>query len=325
MDDQPILFLGEWCRIYNRKTQWESLDAVIAPYHWDNRTKLRKDYQYLKKLHETFLLDLSNKLNQLHQVNRSLRYWRILIGPWLGYFIQILFDRWTMLKFAIEEYSISGCSVLRREPSTIIPNNMEHFNRIIHEDYWNEGIFGQLLNNYWGKELLIQEKDLYTANDQLTENEKGSNKKRIKKLFDKIIFMTNSLSVKSDEYFFISSYLPYSIDFKLQLSLGQVPKNWRTELLNDIKVNKKMRQWEWDNQNSKDDFAAVVKCMIPKHIPKYYLEGYKTLINRVHSLPWPNKPKAIFTSNAYSGNDVFKAWAAEKTESGVPLVIGQHG
>ena len=36
-------------------------------------------------------------------------------------------------------------------------------------------------------------------------------------------------------------------------------------------------------------------------------------------------PSFIFTSVAYCQSDTFKAWAAEKTSCGVPLIIGQHG
>ena len=53
---EPILFLGEWCRLYGRKNQWEKLDAVVAPYHWDDREKLYLDYQYLNELYEILLV-----------------------------------------------------------------------------------------------------------------------------------------------------------------------------------------------------------------------------------------------------------------------------
>jgi len=61
------------------------------------------------------------------------------------------------------------------------------------------------------------------------------------------------------------------------------------------------------------------------NIPTTYLEGYETLIKKIKDLPWPNRPKAIFTSSSYAADDVFKAWAGEKTEIGIPLIIGQHG
>lgn len=81
----PVIFLGEWCRLYNRKENWEKLDAEIQTYHWDDREKFLKDNKYLKVLYEKLLSDLSKKLNYIHSVNNKPRYWRILIGPWLGF------------------------------------------------------------------------------------------------------------------------------------------------------------------------------------------------------------------------------------------------
>ena len=45
----------------------------------------------------------------------------------------------------------------------------------------------------------------------------------------------------------------------------------------------------------------------------------------VKNIRWPKKPKVIFTSNACNSEDVFKAWAASKIESGSKLITAQHG
>ena len=63
-------------------------------YHWDNRDQLHSDYKYLETLYENILRDFTDSLNSIHHVNHSIDYWRILIGPWLYYFIQTVFDRW---------------------------------------------------------------------------------------------------------------------------------------------------------------------------------------------------------------------------------------
>ncbi len=124
---EPVLFLGEWCKRYSRKHIWENMDFEVASYHWDDREKLFSDYQYLQELYEKLLANLSETLNQIHGVDHSPRYWRILIGPWLGCFIQALFDRWFMLKEAIDQAEIVKCRVLAREPLALVPNDMEHF------------------------------------------------------------------------------------------------------------------------------------------------------------------------------------------------------
>jgi putative transferase (TIGR04331 family) len=55
------------------------------------------------------------------------------------------------------------------------------------------------------------------------------------------------------------------------------------------------------------------------------LEGYRDLVTLTTNLPWPKRPKAIFTSNSHISDDVFKVWAAEKSELCTPIIIGQHG
>jgi putative transferase (TIGR04331 family) len=42
-------------------------------------------------------------------------------------------------------------------------------------------------------------------------------------------------------------------------------------------------------------------------------------------MPWPKKPKFIFTSNNFDTEEIFKVWAASKVEEGVPYIVGQHG
>jgi len=36
-ENHPVLFLGEWCRLYSRKFIWKELDAEILQYPWDDR------------------------------------------------------------------------------------------------------------------------------------------------------------------------------------------------------------------------------------------------------------------------------------------------
>jgi len=327
--DRPVLFLGEWCRLYNRKSVWEGLDSEVVPYHWDDRDKLQRDYDYLQGLYETLLGQLSEQLNQMHGVNHSLRYWRILVGPWLGYFIQMLFDRWAMLKQAIAKHDIDGCRVLAREPNTIIPNDMAHFIALFLGDDWNETIYTQLLQECWGNNIAIEELD--PIDNQPLKANVGFVpwRRRLKISAANTVTKANRWIVRSDEYFFISSYLPLLADLKLQYRLGQIPKLWRSVSAPRAEADMRMRQWQWKIQDpiagTVDEFFRIAHRMIPLHIPIAYLEGYKSLMDCIENLPWPKQPKGIFTCNAYSSDDVFKGWAAEKTETGIPLVIGQHG
>ena len=253
----PALFLGEWCRRYSRKEVWQQLDAEVVAYHWDDREKLFEDYQYLKELYEKLLAELSDKLNQIHSVSHSPRYWRILIGPWLGYFIQILFDRWFMLKQAIEQGEITECSVIDRGPLSVVPNDMVHFGKLFVDDDWNEAIYGQLLESYWGDVVSIERvRTQQDASRHASDACRGV-KAAIKRHVERWIPLFNKIFPKEDGYFFISSYLPLKTDFKLQISLGQFPKIWRSQSAPIIQAILKKRQWCLDEKVLVDDFFEV--------------------------------------------------------------------
>ena len=327
---KPVLFLGEWCRRYSRKSEWKGLDADLESYHWDNRTKLHADYQYLQELYEKSLADLSQKLNQIHSVEYSQRYWRILVGPWLICFIQILFDRWFMLKQAIEGGEADRCKIKKRSSKSFVPMDMMHFNQLYTEDDWNEALYGELIKDLWIKELVIEEVFIKQQDAPSCHKRNSSYrynwKKYLKKISLKVIYNLNKIRVNGDDFFFISSYLPLKTDFMLQFKLGQFPKKWfSVPYLLNAKLDVQKRQWKVKSCQNDDIFSKISGQMIAKHIPIAYLEGYKELVNEASKLAWPKKPKAIFTSNSYFSDDLFKCWAAEKVENGSPLIIGQHG
>jgi putative transferase (TIGR04331 family) len=326
--DQPVLFLGEWCRLYNRKNAWKDLDAEVAPYHWDDRAKLYQDYRYLQKIYEILLQELSGQLNTIHSVEHSICYWRILIGPWLGYFVQMLFDRWMMIERAVSQNELEGVRILLAPPGLVVPNDMDEFQQLFVGDLWNQVIYGQLLRGYTNlaiEDLIFEDaaQNSYSKSDTAnvkTSTLKGQLRRGLVWAASKVF----KILVKPEEAFFISTYLPIKQDLQLQWHLGQFPKIWRSFSAPRIQFEESKRLWTF-GRSSTEGFEHIVRAMIPKHIPIIYLEGYESLRKTVAKLPWPGKPSLIFTSNSYSSDDVVKGWVAEKVEAGARLVLGQHG
>ncbi|MEK9810779.1 MAG: hypothetical protein VW362_10050, partial [Candidatus Nanopelagicales bacterium] len=46
--DEPLLFLGEWCKRYERRHVWSERTSETVPFHWDDREKLLADYTHLE-------------------------------------------------------------------------------------------------------------------------------------------------------------------------------------------------------------------------------------------------------------------------------------
>ena len=319
--NKPVIFLGEWCKRKSREFRWNSLDSITVPYHWDDREKLKKDYFFIETVYEALLKETSDQLNLIHNVDFSYRYWRILLGPWLGYFTQVVFDRFSMIEFALGSFNIDTCKVLMTSENEFIPNDMKEFTSLVVSDEWNAVIYGQILKRCFNNRIVIQK--VINNKPFIVKNHSKVNK--FKSFLWFLLGAVNNLSSKTDNYFFKSTYLPFKINYKVQQSLGQFPKFWQDISSPIAAPNLEMRNWRMDQNIDNSPFYQLMQCLIPKNIPTAYLEGYDQLNNKISSLSWPSSPRVIFTSNSYGQDDIFKAWAALKTESGVPLVIGQHG
>jgi len=321
-NNESVLFLGEWCRLYSRKAEWEAMDAVVATYHWDDRKKLHSDYLYLQVLHEELLIELSANLNAIHGVAHSIRYWRIIIGPWLGYFTQVLFDRWSMVKQVLLENEISGVRVRQSNQGQHIPIDMTSFISMIIGDDWNEYVFGQVLE--W---MDVPSERLNVVDDEIIpsyKNPRISIIPGIRRSWKYLATRISAMLSRDNEYFFTSSYLPLKQNLYLQARLGQIPKIWRSIAVPNSAIDFAKREWQLPT-SSLDEFPRLVRKLLGEHIPSAYLEGYADLVAVTKQFPFPIKPSLIYTCNAHIGDDVFKTWAAENVEAGVPLVIGQHG
>lgn len=318
--DVEVIFLGEWCRTLNAKNVWQRFNSKVMPYHWDDREKLYCDYQEILELYENILIDLSIELNKIHGVQYDTRYWRILVGPWLADFIQIVLDRYMMLRSAFKEHQSYELLAIAREKFSNVPNDMAEFYKVFATDDWNESIYVQLIESCWPQQVKI--KRVKKTKKSLPHYFKSSFFKIYFK--NKILPILNRVLTKEDDVFFIESYLPLKTQFKLQFQLGQRPTIWKSQSVPVFDVNPEQRNLDIEKESAAG-FEKVLREIIPNNIPTIYLEGYSNLRKIIKKLNWPKNPKYIFTSNSFSSDDIFKAWAAIKTKDGSRLIIGQHG
>lgn len=319
-NDEPTLFLGEWCRRYSRRDRWSKLDAEVLPYHWDDRAKLHADYQYLKDFHERMLRELATQLNVIHGVDHSLRYWRILIGPWLGYFTQILLDRWLSIQHALARYELSGTIVLVGQEEALVPNDMSDFCRLFLEDEWNHHVYAAILQGFSAVPCVKLARHPVARQSAAPPAFKQRMKETLAAWHARV---TGIVSQKHDA-FLLATYLSAWDEIRLQRRLGQVPHRWRSVPPARVAAVSRMRNWVVSGE-ARDAFETCAHALVPQQMPTAYLEGYSQLVRQTTGLPWPKRPKLILTSTSSIADDVFKAWAAEKAEQGAPLVIGQHG
>ena len=317
-----MLFLGEWCRLHHKKSLWQQRDSIVAPYHWDDRAKLYSDYKYLQILYEHLLKDLTAKLNQIHAEDHSLRYWRIIIGPWLGNFVQVLFDRWESIHQAIARFDISETLCVAEQDARMSPNDMMAFITLSCEDAWNYHIYIKILKQFTSVRVVpYGRRSEIEITHAIRYIPVGVQLKRAL-----LNWYSSAISVaqKDSDVFFLNTYLPNQREYFFGLRFRQPPQLWRTVAPVEVAIDNSWRQWEVAGE-SRSTFDACARALIPAQIPVVYLEGYQKIIQQAAALPWPKNPKLIWTSNSWWADDTFKVWAAVKVEQGTPLVIGQHG
>lgn len=321
--DVPVLFLGEWCKRFSRRHVWSLLDSVTVPYHWDDRAKLERDYAYLQRLHEKTLLALVEFLNQYHGTRHSLRYWRILVGPWLGYFIQILFDRWEMIRRADDQYEVSSTVLIDYDPDEMVIQTMADFAPRFVSDEWNHWVYGQVIRQCSSIDIASISSPEKRVSRGVTPSAGRSNLRQHARYAAKLFLSTLSRTFSRQDYFFINSCI--SQQWRLEAALGQLPTFWASPPRTDVAVDAETRSRQKVSFATDDRFEILLESMLMRQIPAWYLEGYRALTEQVDSVNWPSQPKVIYTASAHNTDETFKAWAAAKVENGAKLVVGQHG
>ena len=328
--DVPILFLGDWCLLESRRAVWETYDYRVVSHHWNDRLKFHSDIEASYLIYEEMLTYFSQKLNIYHGIKKSREYWRIIIGPWLLYMIQILLDRWEVVSTALVEHEISDYRMPLFDEQKVVPSCMDDFvKRLIgHDsefvsDHWHQYIFGHVLSwhGVTGKLLAISSDDFSESKITIPKNRFS----QLKKLVIELLVKSVRKFTKHDEVFIIASYLSTKMEIFLQLRLGQLPKFWRRVSITPCAASISDRNLESEREVKDRSFNTFLKYMLIKQMPTAYKEGYSTCLNQILDQNWPDNPKLIYTANSYNSDDIFKIWMADKSEHGAPIMIAQHG
>jgi len=316
-EKEQTIFLGEWCFIFNKFDKNKYPNYLVQPYHWDDRIKYNSDFDIIDSIYENKLEELMKLLNQFHGINKNIKYWRIIIGPWLRSFIEILFDRYEVLKSVKDK--VTDTLILDYNLNNFIPLDNIEFSRQVKTDVWNHIIFAEIIksvkipysnseikiNNYTIPPLsLIKKFFFWTKNSFL-------------KIYS-IVFtkQLNKVLIKD-------AYMPIWNEIKLNLLFLQLPvRTPQSSVKKPIKIS------DFRNSNinleSSNNFEKILNRLIVKLIPFSYLENLNN-IKIESNLYYPGNPKIIFTSNAYHHNDHFKIMTAERVIKKIPYIIGQHG
>ena len=324
--DQPALFLGEWCRLYERKHLWEQMDATVArPYGLESDLKHR-NLEYVQSLIDQLLNELAVALNRIHGTAHDSRYWNIVIGHWLRRYVAVIFNRYHALLQALNENEVSGSIIFEAPENILATQDSISLVWAIADPMWNHVLYSSILK-FLGVEQLQSVSGILDGVGTYGKDSAPIFERSIsgKQRFQGAIFRILSAFSRKKDAFIVNSYLPMFEEACLQISLGQMPQIWRSPPLHEAHFDRGFRQDLRIETEGLTGFELFVRRQLREMIPICYLEGYAFLKEQVRTLSWPSEPKFIFTSNNFEFDEIFKLWTAAMTEKGTPYFAGQHG
>lgn len=300
---------------------------------WSDSINLIKDFNYLNKIYENKLNELSKFLNNYHGKNYNKKYWRILIGKWLFHFICILFERHSSLNFISKKKIELKFGLMKYDFRDFIPYGIEDFNYQIQTNVWNEYINSEIINqiNYknvfkYSLDQKLINSDLEIIYKKLTVKEKNVKSK----LYN--IFKSNLLKLNKNINFFLfdtrlSNFEELNLSYKLNKKLFVFKSLKSRELFFDLNRNN-INLSKYRNEkklNKCKNFNNLLNKLLIKNIPKVYLEYFieaKKILNKKNL---PQKPKAIFTTLGINRSTLMDIYIADKVSNNTKLFLAQHG
>lgn len=316
LNNSDILFLNEGCKLYKNSKKYKyELYKNNSVLNYKIKY-LEKKFSYLLKIYESLLETLSEKLNKIHNLNYSVQYWRIIIGPWLMEFISILHHNWKVINYLNNNYLIKYVEVAKLEKNDYYFIDYNDFVYSSITDKFNNNIYIDLLKyfkNFKIKYFLIHKKRKLKRIFILFY---------IRKFVDSILLFCNSFL--NNRFFFHESYFTLSLKFLIGIRIFQFPSYYKSPSFEDFFLNKKIRKQKFDYSN--DKFLNILNNLIFKYIPVSYIENFDKYRQTAKTIIWPKDPRIIFSSNSFIHDDFFKIWLAEKKESShSKFISGQHG
>ena len=303
----------------SKKKKFKNLDNFYAgkwcgdPFERNEKNYLvyiQSNKQFNKNIKKS-LIFLSKELNKYHKTNFSLKFWKIVLLPYVNIMSNIIYDRYCVIDRLIKVKNIDSYLVAEESKNLLIFDDFLDFNNNLNNDFFNNVIFYHLLKfvNISNFKYFITKKN---KKNPLNKDRIYLNKfkKYVSALSNRqVIFYNSTLSFRTHfelyfKYFFFSDYE------KLQVN-SNLDSNFRNK-------NK--------NKNKKLNFQEILNFFLIKFIPKSYLENFD-LIKNNRKNKFFEKASIFITSISHIMDDYFKILFAnmKRKKKNLRLIVLQYG
>ena len=318
---KPMVFLGEWCLLYERRSYWEKINGRLLTSPYDKADAAENAYGYVNRLYEQILPVLGAKLNSIHGKSYSDRYWRILLGPWLQLYLPVVYDRFVHMKQAVDQYP-NFTTIGLSATSFVVPTDTLDFACFLSEDSYNLQLYTKILG-VLGKEFPCKETGI-PRNPLYGKLLKNSWQRKSVSYALKIFASVSAKLFRTT--LLRNPYFPKQIEIQLaSKKMGRILPNWNQVIpCPQFQYDSNKRHVLRAVQVGDDEFGRCLSAMLFSDMPQCFVEGFCAVEDDARHL-YPKKTEAIFSANSWYYDESFKQWAGMSAEKGTLLLGTQHG
>jgi len=319
---RPLVFIGEWCKRYSQRTDWESLAAVTMEYDVP-QPRAFEIIQYLDGVYERLLPVLAAKLNEIHGVKFSDRYWRIVLGAWPFYFLHAVHDKYEQIQRLRREYP-DFTTVVLADSCFVIPEDTLSFMGYSYGDAYNLQLYSQIFKQLG---YALPARMMTVCRDpEFERNFYSRSGKNFKRAVRRGLAGLARLGTTKNQVLFKDVYFSPAAAVKLIVRTGGKFWPYMTAAVPavDVPVDPKMRELIRCGIFGENEYEKMLLGLIADGMPKSMVERFAVNRGRVLQQGIP-APKAVMSAVAWYIDEAFKIFSAEAAEKGAKLVGVQHG
>jgi hypothetical protein len=318
------IYLGYWALKDSEILSYKNKNVI--DFIWNNKNLFLRDSIIIKRIVLKLYHKLYISLNKTHNTKYSKKFWKILIFPWIYYYVSALYFRWQcIIKIKKKNNIFIFVKNLKFEKYNY-ENNID----ILIDDNWNQKIF---------QEIVLYQKKNYTF-QKVSQNYKNKEKKNILILLfslipnsliaqidylisllkkREVLFIHTSYTFKTSILFFLKkTYFNHFHKFfftKINTLLIQSGKSQINLISKFNFVFKKIYQ-------PKIQFEKFLLQRIIEDIPNSLLEDFNNYLNRFIKL---RDAKKIITSYSLFEQSSNKFYIANQVNKGSIFYLLEHG
>lgn len=308
---QKLLFLSQACLLHDaRRSHWQGLDYEILPNLWHDPQRLKSAIKYVDDCAEKLLGRLGRYLSELHQVPYHEGHWRIILYSWLQRYIHVVFDRFSHIRFAFENYGNLTTGLARNGAFQTI-YDLAHYTSIANSDSYNYQICSHIVSALNDPFIKLHESVSTTHQYDPLDPDKHS-------------------KTRGSVFLYNIHYRHEAMIQQLEDSLNSVIQRYPENYFDRSQLPKPERILDNDRLGlariqADDLFEQILIRTLPQTFPTLYLEGYSQSIEAIQRL-FPTSPQLIISSaHGWYTQEVFKFFAAVSKTRGSRIVSMQAG